>query len=248
MINCIPTHPEADSYASIAEANEYFANFYYTANEWAAASDTIKEQVLRQAAKVIDRLRFFEDKVDEYQKLKFPRGEGVTNPTHSLSGYGATGVTTVTITAVDGANAKTKFTVAGLISSTIPADWYKYYGVKFTNGDNINDYGQIKSYNPTTGAMELITATTEDMVVGNAFRLIPRVPAEIKYAQCEIARALIDGTYNTGRAKLQAEGVKSFSVGDLSETFDNAKLINVAMPKEAEDFLNPFICKTGIII
>jgi len=248
MINCIPTHPAADSYLSLAEANEYFANFYYTANTWAGAADALKELALKQAARVIDRLRFFDDPVAEYQKLKHPRGAGVLNPTHDIAGYTAIGVTTVTITAVDRSNAKTKFTVSGLKSTTIPADWYKYFGIKFTAGDKINEYGQIKSYDPTTGAMELITAASKDLVVGDSIQLLPKVAEPIKYAQCEIARSIIEGTYNTGRQKLQAEGVQSFSAGDLSETFAGAKLIDVAMPKEAEDLLAPYVCKTGIII
>ncbi len=236
MINCIPTHPEADSYLSLAEANSYFANFYYTANEWANAADTVKELALKSAAKVIDRLRFFDEKVSEYQKLKHPR-------------YGSVfGIFTVTISAVDSENPKTKFTVGSITSDNLPTDFYKYYGVKFKSGDNKNDYNQIKTYDPETGAMELITASTDNMVVGDTLEMILKVPDEIKYAQCEIARSMIENTFNTGRQKLQAEGVQSFSVGDLSETFSGAKLIDVAMPKEAEDLLAPFICKTGIII
>lgn len=235
MINCIPTDPEATSYVSLAEANEYFANFYYTANEWANAADSIKELALKNAAKVIDRLRFFDEKVSEYQKLKFPRCE---------SG----GIFTVTISAADAENPKTKFTVNSINSTTLPTDFYKYYGVKFKSGNNNYKYNQIKSYNPIDGSMELVSAAAEDLAVGDSLEIILKVPAEVKYAQCEIARSMIEGVYNTGRQKLQAEGVQSFSIGDLSETFNGGKLVMVAMPKEAEDLIAPFVCKTGIII
>lgn len=63
------------------------------------------------------------------------------------------------------------------------------------------------------------------------------VPTEVKYAQCEIALSLITG--ENARLKLQREGVKSFSIGSLSETYKTAS--DLAYCNEANKLLNGYI-------
>jgi len=63
------------------------------------------------------------------------------------------------------------------------------------------------------------------------------VPDAVKYAQCEIAFEMASGTSN--RVKLQRQGVKSFSLGNLSETYSGAS--NSIVSHEAKELLKPYI-------
>ena len=63
------------------------------------------------------------------------------------------------------------------------------------------------------------------------------VPSAVKYAQCEIALETASGTSN--RVKLQRQGVKSFSLGNLSETYSGAS--NSIVSHEAKELLKPYI-------
>jgi hypothetical protein len=62
----------------------------------------------------------------------------------------------------------------------------------------------------------------------------------VKYAQVEEALSLMGGT--SDRITLQREGVKSFSLGSLSETFDGSKKSAQALTSdEAREFLKFYI-------
>lgn len=69
------------------------------------------------------------------------------------------------------------------------------------------------------------------------------VPQAVKDAQCEEAFALISMGENANkRAQLQALGVKSFSIGKLSETFvSNSSKGNKLLSMEAIQFLSPYL-------
>jgi hypothetical protein len=63
------------------------------------------------------------------------------------------------------------------------------------------------------------------------------VPSEVKYAQCEIAVSMASGTSN--RVNLQRQGVKSFTLGNLSETYSGAQ--NSILSYEAKELLLPYM-------
>lgn len=62
------------------------------------------------------------------------------------------------------------------------------------------------------------------------------VPDAVKYAQCEIA---IDAINPSTRATMQREGVKSFSLGSLSESYGSGRAS--ALPSTAKDLLAPIM-------
>jgi len=62
------------------------------------------------------------------------------------------------------------------------------------------------------------------------------VPDDVKYAQCEIA---VDNVNPNKRAELQRQGVKSFSLGSLSESYGSGT--NNALPYTAREYLAPYI-------
>ncbi len=65
------------------------------------------------------------------------------------------------------------------------------------------------------------------------------VPSEVKYAQCEIAIQLASGT--SKRIELQRQGVKSFSLGKLSESYTGTQ--NKIVSEEARELLLPYIAR-----
>lgn len=64
----------------------------------------------------------------------------------------------------------------------------------------------------------------------------PVVPDAVKYAECEIA---IDLVSPSTRKELQRQGVKSFSLGSLSESYGNGSINS--LPYEARQLLQPYI-------
>jgi hypothetical protein len=63
------------------------------------------------------------------------------------------------------------------------------------------------------------------------------VPDAVKYAQCEIAIELAQGS--NARADMQRQGVKSFSLGNLSETYTGSQ--NSIISHEAKQLLVPYL-------
>lgn len=63
------------------------------------------------------------------------------------------------------------------------------------------------------------------------------IPTNVKYAQCEIALNLVSGT--SERSQMQREGVKSFSLGNLSESYTGSK--NNIPSYEAKQLLSAYL-------
>lgn len=226
-LNAIPTDKEADSYATLAEANSYFSDFYYGDTVWSNASDSNKELALKMAVRIIDRFRFFNNKFANEQKLSFPRSNAET-----VTGTADSGSTT------------------GLICLNIladkdqyPDDYWNYGCLEIIEGTNKYGKKQITGFVRDTGA---VTSGAFTLAIDSTsqFRLIKEVPKQIKFAQCEIALWILKGDIKGSRAQLQAEGVKSFSVGGLSESF-SGNVSDIPVPKEAENLLSSFISKIG---
>lgn len=58
-------------YATLEDANEYFAGFFNSG--WESISDDEKLQLLVSATRSIDRVAYAGERVEENQQLKFPR-------------------------------------------------------------------------------------------------------------------------------------------------------------------------------
>lgn len=65
----------------------------------------------------------------------------------------------------------------------------------------------------------------------------PVVPSEVGFAQCEIAIQLAQG--KSERLELQRQGVKSFSIGNLSESYTGKQ--STIPCYEAKQLLEPFM-------
>lgn len=225
-LNTIPADKDADSYISIAEADTYFSDFYYGDTVWTAATTALKEQALKMATKIIDRFRFFHEKFDDEQRLAHPRSNIETAASTASSG-------------------DTTHLTASIFANLIqyPDDYWNYGCIKIIYGTNRFEKRQIKDFIRSTGQFETLTAFSSAIDSTSQFQAIKEIPRPIKHAQAEIALWIIKGDNKGSRAALQAEGVKSFSVGGLSETFEGGK--DIPIPQEAQNLLDPFISKIG---
>jgi hypothetical protein len=102
---------------------------------------------------------------------------------------------------------------------------------------------RLYSHNPLgTNDIEYIGNLSE-ILSENGWISETAVQQCVKDAQCEEAIAILDnGTNANKRAKLQQQGVKSFTVGNMSETFrdiaiNSTKLLSL----EAMDLLKPYL-------
>lgn len=81
---------------------------------------------------------------------------------------------------------------------------------------------------------------TMNLVWGNGYYVQPSPPDAVKNAQVELALYLMTGT--SKRLELQREGVKSFSVGNLSENYGSGK--SNPLPYEVRELLKPFLASS----
>lgn len=236
-LNTIPTHENADSYVTIAEANSYLANRQDVA-EWTALTDDQKEAVLKLATKQIDSFRFFHEPIIECpnyyrleQALKFPR----TNA-KQYSGV------------VTSATANT-LVCSGLIDQiNIPNDLFNAGALLIKSGTGKGQTVKITDFNSTTGTFTIDGTFTTTPDTTSQFLAIEQVPLKVKYATIEQALYLAQG--GGERAKLQSEGVQSYSIGDLSETFvdGSTNKDKIALSNDAKGFLAGYVSKIGVLI
>jgi hypothetical protein len=221
-----PTHPLADSYVTVAEADAYLANRKDIANYTALTSDQ-KEALLKLATKHIDSMRFHGEKIFEDpqyfrmpQALKFP---GCHQEQMNAS------VATV--------NGK-KITCNVLKNiSTLPDDFFNGGGLIIIDGAGKGKTYKVKDFTSETGEVEIEQDFSPAPDTTSRILIVEQVPLKVKYAVLEQALYICNG--GGERQKLQSEGVKSYSIGDLSETFADNMVGSgkIAISNEAKGLL-----------
>lgn len=234
-----PTHPAADSYVTLTEANTYFSNRANT-TKWDNLSDDEKEVFLKRAALQIDSNRFFWAPVvhtilyyRDKQFLKWP-----TKRELSASG------------SVDsvGSNYLIDSNLAN--NASYPNDIFNGGAVIITEGTGKGKTYKIDDFDFETGKVTIDGTFRPALDTTSQYRLVEEVPDKVKNAQCEQCLYLVNG--GGKRAQLQSEGVKSYSLDELSETFSDAATIggtgSINICVEAKAQLNGLISKIGKII
>jgi hypothetical protein len=126
-----------------------------------------------------------------------------------------------------------------LISATKKIDRQVYRGVKAVTTQTLQFPRALyvdDAYNRNIGL-------TIDNVHGEGWYVETAVAQAVKEACCEEAIAILKaGADANKRAELQAQGVKSYSVGNLSETFTGQSISGQKLLSlEAKDLLRPYI-------
>jgi len=235
-LNIIPTHPDADSYLSVTEADAILAD-RSNVSDWTALSSAQKEALLKLATKHIDTLRFFNEKVyktaADYrreQALQFPR-----NDEHMPAGIVDSATTT---TLVDDALAN---------NQAMPDDYFIGWAVVIKEGTGRGQIVQITDFASATGTITVAAWSTQPDNTSQ-YRLVPKIPLKVKNAAAEQALYLVKG--GGERARLQAEGVLEYKIGDLSEKYGGANMSvgRVAISNEAKGYLVGLITRLGKLI
>ena len=235
-LNTVPTHPSADSYVSKAEADAILAN-RIGVTDWTARTDDEKEALLKLATAQIDSFRFFGEKIFKFAKnyrdeqaLQFPRDN---KPTISGTADSATATSLVD---------------AALASNTnYPDDFFNGWAIVIIEGTGRGQTIAITDFVSATGALT-VAAWTVQPDSTSQYLLVPKIPQKVKLAVVEQALYLTKG--GGDRARLQAEGVTEYKIGDLMEKFGGANMSagKVAISNEARGYLTGLITRLGRII
>lgn len=104
--------------------------------------------------------------------------------------------------------------------------------------------GSLGTYAPYVSTQALSFPRKVDWVSGTGYV----IPAPVKHAQCEEALALLArGAETERRRALQADGVASFSVDGLSESYGPAGARHPIESSEARALIAPYLRKGGVI-
>lgn len=231
-----PTHPDANSYVTLAEAEALLANRSDVA-EWAALTDEQKEALLKLATQHIDTLRFFHKKVyrvaQDYrreQNLEFPRDNH-----HMPAGV------------VDSATATTIVDNALANLQNYPDDYFNGWAVVIKEGTGKGQVVLITDFVSATGTISVASWTTQPDTTSQ-YRLVPKIKDDVKRATVEQAIYISKG--GGDRARLQSEGVTEYKIGDLMEKFGGSSMRSGKVPisDESRGYLTGLITRLGKLI
>lgn len=104
--------------------------------------------------------------------------------------------------------------------------------------------GSAGTYGPYVSTQALSFPRKADWASGTGYA----IPAPVKRAQCEEALALLArGAETERRRALQADGVSSFSVDGLSESYASAGARHPIESAEGRALIAPYLRKGGVI-
>lgn len=227
-INAIPTHVLANSYVTVAEADQYFSD-RLAATDWTGASADDKARALLEATRRVDAFRFFNERYrrNPDQALQFPRNDVRT----FAAGVDSASATTIVDDAFAGK------------ADIYPDDYFIGWAIEFRSGAHKGTVVLVTDFAASTGTFTFATLGSAPSA-GDSVAIIEKVPRNVKLACFEIAAWLLGGG--------EAEGdhdpsVKQHSIGNFSETFADGSGGEVRMPRKAYAYLQRFISRIGIV-
>lgn len=230
-IKAAPSAFNANSYVTVAEADQYFSD-RLAATDWTGASDDDKKKALLEAIRRIDSFRYHERKyrTNPEQPLQFPRSDS-----NALSG-----------SADSVAVAGSGFSIVAAEFSALeqyPDDFFNRWGMEFTSGAYKGEVVLVTDFVKSTGTFTIETPGGAP-TAGDTFRLIEKIPDGIKRATYEISIWLLSGAEADGD---NDPDVKEHRIGNFSETFIDGSGVEVRLPRKAIAYLRKFISHIGTI-
>jgi len=224
--------PEANSYITLQQANYYIRNKYGYSSTWDNLDFEGRKRLLINAARDIDRFRFYGNEYYDSQVMKFPRDDHEV-----ITGNCATPFSTTT------------FSNANLYSttySTYPQDYWKYGSVHITAATPLNETSLIASSNVTTGLIHF-DALSEAPTTNTQFIIFKPIYQEIQSAQCEQALYLAENTRMEALSEYKSLGVETVKIGDAVVTFGEGGLASLSIAPVAKKILSKFIDKSLMV-
>ena len=214
----------ANSYVTVAEANEYIRNVRGHSSLWDTLSMEGKKRVLIEAARIIDSLNFIDKKYYDSQALEFPRNTHTT-----VTGNAATPFS------------KNSFTNSGLYSTTYnekPDNYYKYGTCHITAGTPLGDIRLIQSSDSSNGKITMFTDFTATPNANTKFIVFEPLYKSIKNAQCEQAIQLVESKGGGTLYNYKMLGAESVRIGDVRVDFDSSESSNAVVAPKSRELLS----------
>lgn len=218
-----------NSYIGVSQADTYFGVRRNVSN-WTSLTATNKEIVLQQAARDIDRFRFYGEKYYDSQGLKFPRDD------HEI----VTGNCSTPITA-------TSFKNSNLYSTTynaMPDNYWKYGSIHITVGTPIRDTRDIKSSSAVDGTVVASPDFSSTPTTNSQFIIFKPVYKEVMDAQCEQALYILDNAKLESLTEYRDLGAETIKIGDAVVVFKEGGFSSLALSPTAKKLLSKFIQKS----
>lgn len=227
-INAYLTNKDANSYVTLAYANQYFSD-RINSTSWTGASTDEKTQALLEATKRLEAFRYHGDKMHVKQRLEWPRA-----PYSRLISGNATSGSTTTI-------ADTSLADDDSYENDEFIDW----GVRIIDGTNKHETRLVTDFDVSSGTITVDAAFTSSTDTTTDFWLIEEIPKDIRDAQCELALWVIE--QGTARNNEVDPNVQSERIGDYAVTYrDN--LTTELVPTFVRNMVDEYISKIGVMI
>jgi hypothetical protein len=106
--------------------------------------------------------------------------------------------------------------------------------------DSMRFFGEKATYNQALAFPRTLTDAYGQPYSQDA------IPSKVKMATCEQAAHILDGT-STKRMQMQEDGVRSASIGDVSESYAG-KVAEISISVTAKGLLKGFVSRLGRVV
>jgi hypothetical protein len=210
-LNTILSHPDQDSYVTVAEANDYLITKpeYST---WAGLSTAVKESYLKASARQMDSFRY--KSIRLYEKSRdYRQDQGLSFPRYAFEDMFQGRVVSATATT---------FTINDyLTSENTPDDVFNGGSVIIQDGTGKGQTVAITDWVYVTGTATVTGWSVQPDNTSQVLLVLP-VSKKVKYAQMEQAYFL--ALNKDKQIEDIMQGVSSYKIGDLSENYDRSML------------------------
>lgn len=227
--------PNANSYVTISEANDYIRNARGHNNSWDTLSIEGKKRLLMESTRDIDKFNFVGNKYYEFQSLEFPR-----NDHDVLTGDVATPVTNTSFK-------NTSFTSDTYGDKRNNTDYWKYGSVHITVGTPLYDVRRISASNISTDVITVSEAFTATPNTSTDFIAFEPLSKQIKDAQCEQALYILENSGSDSLQTYSSAGAERVKIGDVEVEFTEGASGGGYKPNvssAAKNLLSTFVAKT----
>jgi hypothetical protein len=205
-LNTILSHPDQDSYVSIAEANDYLA-IKQNYSHWAGLSTVQKEGFLKQAALQMDQLRYKGYEVYHTDK-DYRREQNLAFPRVNIDRLYYGNVSSATSTTV----------------SVLQLSAQQYLADDVLNGGAVvvregTGRGQVRAITDWTSSTGTATVSGWDIQPDTTSQVLFISPIDKKIKNAQIEQAYFLSRYKDEDILKIISGVNSYKIDDLQETY-----------------------------
>ena len=199
--------PDANSYVTLTEADDYIRSKRGHSSTWDTLSQEGKKRILIEACKDINRFNFINDSYYSNQALPFP------DDTHeTVSGDVATPLSNIRIK-------NTNLSSDTYGSGKYNHNYWQYGTVHITAATPLRDVRNVASSNAVTDIISLDAALSATPTANTDFIIFAPLDINVKYAQIEQALFIVETEGSKSIFRAKAIGVEETQIGDVRIRF-----------------------------